>query len=54
MVYEINLCCPYCGAYEWEKPDFICTERPERDAFTCTECGERSTPAQMEPHYFET
>lgn len=44
--YEINLCCPRCGAYEWEST--------ETDTFVCTECSERSTPAEMEPHYFET
>lgn len=46
-MYEINLCCPDCGAYTWEP-----AEAPGK--YVCAECEAVHTLDEMKPQAFPT
>lgn len=50
MLFEINLCCPDCGGYNWHQG----MHQLEENEFCCADCGTVCTPAEMEWHTYET
>ena len=44
-MFEINLCCPECGGFEWDEAG--------SGVYECPECGRRCTLDEMEPQVFK-
>lgn len=50
MMFEINLCCPECGCFIWDRdPD----DQEKQEKFICDECGHVCTMEQMQALIFK-